>query len=952
MAHEPSDENDQDSLFGSPGPSRSPSPSLALPHAAQEITLSPRAAADDGTAQNVGTIALPGSQHYAELPKDPLALLSRYPVLQPPVQTATQALRRYRLDRHRDLDQYPTAVSSPVPSNSGSGSSTPSTQSRASSVALPPTARPRRKKKSAKKDQHRASSVSITLPDPSTPPPPNFLRSQTALLGTAGLVAGIKPANLIPQPHATRGSTPANPIVLDEEEQSAMKESHYATVAPRGEKPRPKLTTASKFSSSNVRYDYEAPRLGKQSGSVTPSLDIDPVLLPAPTNQEIVAMLIGQKDIFPVLENILRLIAGQKAGQVIAASPPPASASKSRKRGAKTVETSAKAITGSRAPPLKRRKLSRVPAGAADWDVPYPFQEGEGPEEYSITWEKERGKQLISQLVNLIRTAARKAATKKYLQNLVACHQAEVQQQAQGNEAYKPQIAATGTGKLDISATPQGTSGTAINEEDIALDHPPREPQQQSPEMAPFSTAASFASTSLSVLGSSEQVEETPLDQLISSLIAASSASSSLVDHENGIHGFDPITSHAASAAFVNTRSGEDVHDGLIDSWMNVFQTFPIPSDGFGPEREASFSPVSDMQTMTPAPTPASGFDASAGTSNFNFFDMTSAFNLNFDTHTIYPLSSQHDNNTNTNLISSSSATLNSADDTQQDAEQFMRDIGFDVNPGSQPPLIQSHTQPQSLDMNIDPALLAISQPQPRPVVDMNQMNDLMHSISQNSDGTNRGMEASVAPPMSPSPMPSVSSASSYGDADADPTTPTSAVYDSTMPDIIISSGVSGPSSGQADHQPLHSAPARDDAMSEMRYTRQQKGKWKELEKVREDANREGDGQSSSQNDSSVVSPTSTVATPHPWTGIMQISSFGNSTTGPSVSLASSHDAPPPSSISVSPGQRKLDKQEIVRRAKERRQQLVEELDRVKTQLWEVTIEQSVLEELQRQVLP
>ncbi|KAF8808710.1 hypothetical protein BYT27DRAFT_7052448, partial [Phlegmacium glaucopus] len=61
------------------------------------------------------------------------------------------------------------------------------------------------------------------------------------------------------------------------------------------------------------------------------------------------------------------------------------------------------------------RKLNRVPAGATDWDVPYPFQEGEGPDEYYKTWERERGKHLVAQLVKLIKGAARKAATKNYL---------------------------------------------------------------------------------------------------------------------------------------------------------------------------------------------------------------------------------------------------------------------------------------------------------------------------------------------------------------------------------------------------------------------------------------------------------------------------------------------------------------------------------------------------------
>jgi len=57
-------------------------------------------------------------------------------------------------------------------------------------------------------------------------------------------------------------------------------------------------------------------------------------------------------------------------------------------------------------PPPKRRKLTNVPAGAVDWDVPYPFPEGEGPESHHATWERERARQLIIQLLDLLKGAA------------------------------------------------------------------------------------------------------------------------------------------------------------------------------------------------------------------------------------------------------------------------------------------------------------------------------------------------------------------------------------------------------------------------------------------------------------------------------------------------------------------------------------------------------------------
>lgn len=66
--------------------------------------------------------------------------------------------------------------------------------------------------------------------------------------------------------------------------------------------------------------------------------------------------------------------------------------------------TSVSAMTGP--PPLKRRKLTSVPAGAVEWDVPYPFPEGEGPEAYHATWERERARHLITQLVESIKAAS------------------------------------------------------------------------------------------------------------------------------------------------------------------------------------------------------------------------------------------------------------------------------------------------------------------------------------------------------------------------------------------------------------------------------------------------------------------------------------------------------------------------------------------------------------------
>ncbi|KAF8842119.1 hypothetical protein BDN67DRAFT_424980 [Paxillus ammoniavirescens] len=61
---------------------------------------------------------------------------------------------------------------------------------------------------------------------------------------------------------------------------------------------------------------------------------------------------------------------------------------------------------------LGRRKLKHVPAGAVDWDIPFPFAVGEGPEAYRDTWARERAKQLVTQLLGLVKDATKRATTK------------------------------------------------------------------------------------------------------------------------------------------------------------------------------------------------------------------------------------------------------------------------------------------------------------------------------------------------------------------------------------------------------------------------------------------------------------------------------------------------------------------------------------------------------------
>jgi hypothetical protein len=188
------------------------------------------------------------------------------------------------------------------------------------------------------------------------------LRNQPALLGTAGLVGSVNPSTL----RQTPGSTLTNPIVVK-----------------------------------------DPPRLDNRTRL---SLPVDTAVLPTPSVDQIVESLIAQKNIFPVLESVFKLVFDRNTT--------PSSPMTTSHRD--------------RVSPLKKRKLKSVPAGAADWDVPYPFPEGEGPPAYRTNWEKERGKQLITHLVGLIKDAAKGAAMKTYLRQ-----QREQQEMAIRPEASK-----------------------------------------------------------------------------------------------------------------------------------------------------------------------------------------------------------------------------------------------------------------------------------------------------------------------------------------------------------------------------------------------------------------------------------------------------------------------------------------------------------------------------------
>lgn len=182
----------------------------------------------------------------------------------------------------------------------------------------------------------------IPLPGPDEPVPSNFLRNQQALLGIAGLVGNVNPTRL-PQQTA-RGSTPSNPIIVEE-----LGSTHVA------------------------RFSH-----------------FDPSQLPPVNGEDAIVSLMRHKSISPVISSILKLLGNSPATSTHPFHNHPSSH-----------PCSAPATTGPS--PLKRRKLTSVPAGAVDWDVPYPFPEGEGPEAYHATWERERARHLITQLLESIK---------------------------------------------------------------------------------------------------------------------------------------------------------------------------------------------------------------------------------------------------------------------------------------------------------------------------------------------------------------------------------------------------------------------------------------------------------------------------------------------------------------------------------------------------------------------
>ena len=509
----PFDEGDDGSLFGSPPPSpscehsRSPSPGLALPNTSSAVNVSIISGAGaDGSASrhssamtNVGTIALPGSQSVSELSFPPLALSwsqggatnSVHPMnSRPPAifETASDI---------RDVSE-----------ESGS----PASSSRSSTLD-PSKPRKARKRKRAVTPIQPAPEISI--PDPSQPLPPHFLRNQENLLGRAGLVSRVKASSLARQPHLSsaeqpgardRGRTPSDPIVIEDGDS----QQQY---------PGQSLSHRHRLRRNVGASSRSPPRTRKP---------IDLSLLTAPSNQEIVKVLIGQKDIFPVLQSILKLLAGDTV-------PPPQPSA--FQRGLP-----------------KKRKLNRVPAGAADWDVPFPFAQGEGPEEYYKNWKKERAKELVSQLLSLIKAAATKAAIRAYYRR---------QEEEEPGQIDKPTKSCHDSGN---SGGQGATNAPASFDQLIAslLSAAPGSSQHQTPPLQPNIAATNLDPQALDASSTSFN-----MDILSSSLMPPTPA--------------------------------PEADQPLFNSWMSFLQNFPVSFDQnfLGPPTPAT---THSSQRNTPMP--------------------------------------------------------------------------------------------------------------------------------------------------------------------------------------------------------------------------------------------------------------------------------------------------------------------------------------------------------------
>ena len=702
-AEELEGDQDQDSLFGSPPPSPRPSgrpasPALALPSAANtsvanvSVHLLEKGQGEKENQKNVGTIALPGSQLDSELPIHPLALsLSHGVVHRPPA---------LLIQKKGQVQTQPNVV------NKATTSADATTSSSSVSMSRRTVGRTTGKDKTTKKRQRpsatpsqstsRSSSIhpetgppplEFSLPDPTAPPPTHFLRNQENLLGRAGRVAGVKPTMLTHM----RGSTPANPICLDDGDDEAAVEP--------GESSRESKS---------------------KDGANAKTKPLHPPL----SNEEIVSVLIAQKDIFPVLESLLNLLAkGSGSGRKPVLGP--------RLGGFESRLSFMPSPTNVSAfvPPPKKRKLTHVPAGASDWDVPFPFEEGEGPEYYKQTWEMERGRQLVNELVKMVRGAVGKVLAKKGVavavekgigktknaSNGVVKPTAETK--VQGH--YRPETATYGQVKVE------GEEVIAVNHQAPSLSiSPPGSASGVTPILNPAGAQTSQIQPQFQPCDSLDQLLTSFMDVDMPGSTTTATFSPTFVSTSDffpraslaSVSPLPPTFAESQTSLPANPSLADD--QTMFDTWMNFLEAFPIPFDG-GTSTSSGSSSISGLSgegtrttttttTTTPTPTTATTTPSVSLRSTPTPALEAPDFSVDFDSFLKSIL-----NAPGLELPGPGSGTSNVANVGGQD-NSLMDLFGLEVS-SAMPGVVSSSTSVGGIgtegigDHLVDPALLAIS---------------------------------------------------------------------------------------------------------------------------------------------------------------------------------------------------------------------------------------------------
>lgn len=670
-----------------------------------------------------------------------------------------------------------------------------------------------------------------------------------------------------------RGASPSNPIVLDDRET----ENSQRPSRPMGR--------------SNVEY----------------LKNLDSSQLPTPTTQEVVDMLIKLKDIFPVLQSILKLLVS-------------GGATDAQGRGNPAPMTSARGWTSqagrrriSVQPLVKRRKLNRVPAGAVDWDVPYPFMDGEGPEAYRQNWTKDRTRQLIAQLIGLVRVALEKATAKKYLDELARRRRSDRdrhrgypvlrQQAGKGANHYRHP-----SRDVIVSSTPNNTVEVVPSLSTGTLD-PPVTPTSPPTPASSNTMFNDLLSTLLSV----------PDPTQCSSASSQTLAPSQLI-------GTDQSINYLLAASHSSSYTNEIADQSLVDSWMNILQTFslsadtPIMSDMLQPDSNLlDFLAGTDPSDLCTYTSPVSGdISPFSATSNpegqqlldFSTLDFNQMGNLDLALDSIANGSTSANIGQVGALADDSFGFSVSYDDPERGDVRSapLSDTPIDLDKlicEPQNTLANTEQLPLDIDALLDPRLLAMSFP--------------CTSGIQSAPSTG-GADSQMLSNSLPSPP------STLG-----PVTPTSADCDVTLPRVVIE--------GQSHIQGMrHDEPLTLVPMSDVNYGKDLEG-----------------------------GP----ATSEIGVEIMPADNFSNVSRSKepkkSRSQAVPTNTPVPSSTPIAPVPRpptgvfsvvrltdwqkprhKLKKTDVLKKAEERREELRASLEQTKVKLWGITIEHGALLQLLR----